>query len=74
MTDKSDHKPPDQDRLLTITEVAEILRVPVGTLRYWRHLGTGPESFKLGRGIRYSLSEVQRWLNERRHGDGPRAA
>jgi excisionase family DNA binding protein len=74
MTDQLDYKPSDQDRLLTITEVAEILRVPVGTLRYWRHLGTGPESFKLGRGIRYLRSEVQQWLNERRHGDGPRLA
>src|SRR5207245_2614447 len=27
--------------LLTITEAAELLRAPVATLRYWRHLGTG---------------------------------
>ena len=30
------------DELLTIGEVADIVRVPVATLRYWRHLGTGP--------------------------------
>ncbi|MDQ2749562.1 MAG: MerR family transcriptional regulator, partial [Actinomycetota bacterium] len=26
--------------MLTISEVAAIVRVPVATLRYWRHLGT----------------------------------
>jgi hypothetical protein len=29
------------DELLTLTEVADLVRVPVATLRYWRHLGTG---------------------------------
>lgn len=30
-----------RDELLTITEVADIVRVPIATLRYRRHLGTG---------------------------------
>jgi hypothetical protein len=34
--------------LLTIREAAELLRAPVATLRYWRHLGSGPHSFRLG--------------------------
>ena len=34
--------PHAKDELLTIAEVADIVRVPVATLRYWRHLGTGP--------------------------------
>ena len=37
------------DELLTIAEVADVVRVPVATLRYWRHLGTGPHSFRVGR-------------------------
>jgi hypothetical protein len=28
---------------LTTTEVAEELRTPVETVRYWRHVGKGPE-------------------------------
>ena len=32
--------PHANDELLTIAEVADVLRVPVATLRYWRHLGT----------------------------------
>jgi hypothetical protein len=30
------------DRLLTIAEVSEMLRGPIATLRWWRHIGEGP--------------------------------
>ena len=52
------------DEMLTITEVAEVVRVPVATLRYWRHLGIGPRSFRVGRSVRYWHTEVQWWLEE----------
>lgn len=54
------------DELLTIGEVAEMLRVPVGTLRYWRHLGAGPHSFKVGRWVRYRRGDVRAWINAKR--------
>jgi len=60
------------DQLLTIGEVADIVRVPVATLRYWRHLGTGPRSFRIGRGVRYWHNEVTTWLQNQ--SDGPTAA
>jgi excisionase family DNA binding protein len=50
------------DELLTIQEVADVVRVPVATLRYWRHLGSGPSSFRIGRSVRYWRSEVLYWL------------
>jgi excisionase family DNA binding protein len=56
------------DELLTIGEVAEMLRVPIGTLRYWRHLGTGPHSFKVGRWVRYRRGDVRAWVNAKRRG------
>ena len=59
------------DELLTIGEVADIVRVPIATLRYWRHLGTGPRSFRIGRGVRYWRSEVSAWLYGQ--SDGPTA-
>jgi hypothetical protein len=46
------------DELLTMQEVAIVVRVPLATLRYWRHLGTGPRSFRIGRGVRYWRTEV----------------
>ncbi len=51
------------DEMLTLAEVAELLRVPVATLRYWRHLGAGPRSFRIGRFVRYWRSEVVAWLD-----------
>jgi excisionase family DNA binding protein len=61
---------PEQPRtvttdLLTITEAAELLRAPVATLRYWRHLGTGPASFRLGRRVLYRRGDLDRWVSDR---------
>jgi predicted DNA-binding transcriptional regulator AlpA len=52
------------DDLLTTAEVAQIMRSPVSTLRYWRHLGTGPHSFRLGRRVVYRRADVTAWLLE----------
>lgn len=40
------------DEMLSLQEACVFLRVPEGTLRYWRHLGCGPRSFKVGRHVR----------------------
>ncbi len=56
------HRP----ELLTITEAAEVLRTPVATLRYWRHLGTGPRSFRLGRRVVYRRDDLHAWMDSRR--------
>ena len=48
--------------LLTIAEAAELLRAPVATLRYWRHLGTGPRSFRLGRRVLYRTDDLHAWI------------
>jgi excisionase family DNA binding protein len=48
--------------LLTLPEAAELLRAPVATLRYWRHLGSGPRSFRLGRRVLYRHDDLQAWL------------
>jgi len=49
---------------LTTGEVADVLRVPAGTLRYWRHLGTGPRSVRLGRTVVYSRADLHAWIAE----------
>jgi predicted DNA-binding transcriptional regulator AlpA len=54
----------DQDRLLTIAEAAALMRAPVATLRYWRHLGTGPHSFRLGRRVMYRHSDLLTWIEK----------
>lgn len=47
---------------LTTTEVAALLRTPSETVRYWRHVGKGPKSFKVGRRVLYSESDVFAWI------------
>lgn len=54
----------DQDRLLTIAEAAALMRAPVATLRYWRHLGTGPHSFRVGRRVMYRHSDLLTWIEK----------
>lgn len=58
------------DALLTIEEVAELLRMPVATIRYWRVLGTGPRGFIIGRRLRYVRQDVLDWLDEQRESTG----
>jgi predicted DNA-binding transcriptional regulator AlpA len=70
----SEERPTDGDELLTIAEVAAIVRAPVATLRYWRHLGTGPRSFRVGRGVRYWRTDVNAWLQLQCDTDSPHTA
>ena len=53
------------DELLTIGEVAEILKVPVGTIRKWRSEGEGPEGFRVGKHVRFRRSAVARFIAAR---------
>jgi predicted DNA-binding transcriptional regulator AlpA len=41
----------------------------VATLRYWRHLGTGPRSFRLARRVVYRLADVRAWIEAQDHRD-----
>lgn len=56
--------PHSGDELMSMKEVAELVRVPIATLRYWRHLGTGPRGFRIGRSVRYWRAEVWAWIEE----------
>ncbi len=59
-------RPPKHDELLTVGEVAEMTRVDMGTLRWWRSIddGRGPKSFKLGRRVMYRRADVEKWVKE----------
>lgn len=53
--------------LLTVADLAAMSRLSVGTLRYWRHIGSGgPPSIKLGRRVLYRRTDVEIWLREAR--------
>jgi predicted DNA-binding transcriptional regulator AlpA len=47
-------------------EVADRLCQSVRTIQKWRVTGNGPEFYKLGRSVRYRLSDVLAWTEARR--------
>ena len=57
--------PHQVERLLTITDLSEMLGVPVDTLYGWRHRGEGPQGYRIGRHVRYREASVEAWLESR---------
>ena len=55
----------DVERLLTITELSEMLGIPIDTLYGWRHRGEGPRGYRIGRHVRYRRAVVEAWLEGR---------
>jgi excisionase family DNA binding protein len=47
---------------LTNDDIAQLVRVPVSTVRYWKHMGEGPRSLKVGRRVLYRREDVDAWL------------
>lgn len=54
----------EQSQWLGNEDLAERYGVPLGTIRKWRHEGTGPRAVKFGRHVRYSVAELERWERE----------
>ena len=52
------------DSLMTQAEVAERLRRPVATLRFWRTRGLGPKGARVGGRVLYRESDVEKWIDE----------
>ena len=55
--------------LLTETEAAQYLSLPVSNLRKYRYQNIGPQWLKLGtrKGIRYRQEHLDAWLVSRTH-------
>ena len=70
MTDYLHRDPTRRDELLTIEQVADLIRMPVATLRYWRVLDSGRCGFIIGRRLRYWRQDVLDWLDEQRESTG----
>jgi excisionase family DNA binding protein len=50
------------ERLMSITDLSEMLGVPIHTLYRWRHKGEGPVGYRIGRHVRYRRATVEAWL------------
>jgi DNA-binding transcriptional MerR regulator len=49
------------DAVWTEEELAEHLKVPTPTVKYWRSRGTGPKWFRAGKYVRYRESAIREW-------------
>lgn len=65
---ENDNMPPTltltttDDRWLYFEDVAKLVELPPATLRYWRHLGKGPDFQKFGRRLRIRKSVAEAWI------------
>ena len=59
--------------LLTVSELAELLKLKRGTLDRWRAGGLGPTWIEVGGQFRYRREDVDTWLAERTKGASERA-
>jgi predicted DNA-binding transcriptional regulator AlpA len=48
------------DELLTLEDVAQILKTSENTVRWWRQTGTDPEFFKIGRRLYTTVGDLRR--------------
>lgn len=54
------------DMVLGLDQAAQVIGTSESTLRYWRHLGVGPKSFKIGRRVKYMRSDLEAFIAESR--------
>jgi len=59
---------------MTTAEIADLCRTSPETVRYWRHVGKGPASFKVGRRVLYAREAVTAWLEQCKSADAHTAA
>ena len=60
--------------LMNIEELADYLGVPVTTIYDWRVAGKGPCAIRVGRSLKFAVSDVRDWLAHHREtspGHGP---
>jgi predicted DNA-binding transcriptional regulator AlpA len=63
---KNSRQSPENDRLMTPSQLAEMLSLPLASIYDMRYRGTGPRAIKLtGKALRFRLSDVESWLKER---------
>jgi DNA-binding transcriptional MerR regulator len=61
-------------KYLTTQELADRFRTSPETIRYWRHTGRGPKSFKPGRLVLYAVEDVETWEAAERAAAGAKAS
>jgi excisionase family DNA binding protein len=81
ISSSTDHERPGPrliEQVLSLTELCEHLQVSAQTIYDLRSQGRGPRGFRVGRELRFRVSEIEAWLarmesdDEQRHSIGGR--
>lgn len=51
------------DNLMTVQDVAAYLGVPVATVYQWNSRDVGPPRYRIGKYVRYRLTDVDAWID-----------
>lgn len=54
------------ERLVDEVAAAEILQISRRTLQAWRVKGGGPRYVRVGRAVRYSITDLNSWIDARK--------
>jgi excisionase family DNA binding protein len=63
----------DFESVLSISDLAAHLGVPIQTIYDLRHHGRGPHGFRIGRELKFRASEVEAWLRRLEENDEKRS-
>lgn len=66
-------RPSGLEPLLSIEDLAEYLGIPVTTIYDWRVDGKGPCAIRVGRHVKFAVSDVKAWIAEQRESKPGRA-
>lgn len=65
-TQAGPHGVAPMEPLMTTTEVAEFLGIPVQTVYAWRTEGKGPKACRIGKHLRFFPDDVRTWALSQR--------
>jgi predicted DNA-binding transcriptional regulator AlpA len=57
-------------KILRLEQIAERTGVPLATLRWYRHRGEGPRTWRLGRRVVAYEDDVNSWLDQQAQAAG----
>jgi predicted DNA-binding transcriptional regulator AlpA len=62
------------NEILLMPEVSKLTRIPMSTLRWYRHSVQGPRSFMLGGRVAYMRADVEAWIASQYNAEAERSA
>jgi len=57
--------------LISVDELSDYLGIPVRTIYDWRLTGHGPRGLRVGRHLKFAVSDVAAWIDAQREASAP---